>query len=167
VTDARFRTNGHVWQLEVGTCGTAVVFASRDGHHRRALHNNKAYSADLRRDLRTIRPHTEQVPASIDRAALTYQKQSFRPATKHRVVHGRRAKTLARVFDRLKVQPPHAVSCNIAGGPVETVSFRAHHHHWIAQESTCSGIQVSRDHKLQPTLVPTAHWDRLVRHDVR
>jgi hypothetical protein len=65
------------------------------------------------------------------------------------------------------MQPPHAVTCDVAGGPVETVSFRTPHHHWVAKESTCSGIQVTRDHKLLPTLVPSARWGRLVRRDVR
>jgi hypothetical protein len=161
-----FRHDGRAWNVSLGSCGSLVTITP-DQQPGRLFHNSARYARDLRRDFRAMRPVAEWVPRSVHRARIAYRKQSFSRVTKRRTVRGSRAAALVTAFDRLPLQPRHVVSCNVAGGPSETVTFGTAHHHWTSMQSTCTGVEVARDHTKLPTLSPDQRWDRAVRRALR
>jgi hypothetical protein len=158
--NAIFRHDAQSWTVTVGKCGS-LVLVTPDHRAGRMFQSSARFASELRRDFHTLRPFAEWVPRSVHRAQVVYRKQSL-TVTKRRTVTGSRAAALVTAFDRLPVEPRHAVSCNVAGGPSETVTFRAAHRRWTAVQSTCTGVEVARDHKPLPTLVPDRRWDRAV-----
>lgn len=108
------------------------------------------------------RPHSEHVPASLRTAHVTYRDEPFDPVSRRRTVHGAKARALVRSFDALNREPKHYLTCDVAGGPTETVIFRARHHVWRAQQSPCSQVQVTRDDQQLPTLLSSQKWSAAV-----
>jgi hypothetical protein len=157
---ARFSADGNVWVASEGFCGEVAVV--RDGQAQHALSDSKAFEADLKADLASIRPSRERVPGSVHHARLTYRKEPFQPVSKRNTVSGRTAASLVKAFNALTVEPASRLQCLIAGGPSDSVTFRTTSHTWVAKESACSNVVVSRDGKLLPTLIGSAKWERLV-----
>jgi hypothetical protein len=165
IRNSRYHANGHVWVVSIGWCGRNVTIAE-DGDGLGSFHPSRDYSTDLRRDFATLSSWREQVPASLRKARLTYRKEPTGPVTRRRTVTGRRAKELVIAFDQLKREPKNYITCDVAGGPTERVRFHTAAHTWIATQSACSELQVTRDGKSLPTLLPSRRWERLVRHDL-
>lgn len=164
--DLTFRHGGHSWKVSVGSCG-ALVLITPEHHSGRLFHSSARFAGALRRDFHALPPVAERVPRSVHRARVTYRKQSFSRVTKRRTVRGPRAAALVAAFDSLSVEPRHAVSCNVAGGPSQTVTFRTAQHRWTAMQTTCTGVEVARDHQRLATLSPDRRWDRAVRRALR
>ncbi|HWA65340.1 MAG TPA: hypothetical protein VG899_03105 [Mycobacteriales bacterium] len=101
------------------------------------------------------RPPAEHVPRTIHRAEVIYSGTTQGTA---RTVRGRQATRLITLFDALRPEPPGTVHCDLAGGPTITVTFRGAHHTWVATQSACTNVQVARDGKPLPTLLPTNAW---------
>jgi hypothetical protein len=157
---ARFSAGGNVWVASEGFCGEVAVVHHGQAQH--ALSDSKAFEADLKADLRTIRPSREHVPGSVHQARLSYRKEPFQPVSKRNTVTGHAAHSLVKAFNALAVEPPSRLQCQIAGGPSDSVTFRTKSHTWVAKESACSNVVVSRDGKALPTLIGSAKWERLV-----
>jgi hypothetical protein len=164
ITDtATFRSHGNVWVASSGPCdGIAVV---RDGKALPGLNGTPAWTRALNRALHpgTHRPKAEQVPTSVHRAQLAYRTEPFNPPTRRRTVTGKQAKTLVTDFNSLRRQPKHYLTCDIAGGPQTTVTFRTPNHTWVATQSACTNIVVTRDGKALPTLLSSEKWENAVQ----
>jgi hypothetical protein len=78
-------------------------------------------------------------------------------------VRGTAARHLITLFDALKLEPKDTVHCDIAGGPMTIVSFRGLHHTWKATQGACTNVQVTRDGKPLPTLLPSQAWANAVQ----
>jgi hypothetical protein len=78
-------------------------------------------------------------------------------------VKGTAATRLITLFDELKLEPKDTVHCDIAGGPMTVVTFRGLHHTWKATQGACTNVQVTRDGKPLPTLLPNQAWATAVR----
>jgi hypothetical protein len=115
---------------------------------------------------RPKRPAAEHVPTSVHRAHLVRRDDVFSNNRESRTVTGKQARRLVRAFDAMKTQPTTYVHCDLAGGPVEIVTFHAARHTWVVKEMACSNIVVTRDGTSLPTLLPNAAWDRAVHHDL-
>jgi hypothetical protein len=79
---------------------------------------------------------------------------------------GKKAAQLVTLFDALKREPKDTIHCDIAGGPETTVTFHGPHHTWIAREAACTNIEVTRDGKALPTLLPSTAWSKAVNADL-
>jgi hypothetical protein len=110
------------------------------------------------------RPAAEHVPMSIHKAEVMYESGSG-AASAHEV-RGAAATRLIRLFDALKPEPRNTIHCDIAGGPTTIVSFQGAHHLWKATESACTDVQVIRDGKGLPTLLPSKAWTTAVSNDL-
>jgi hypothetical protein len=133
--------------LAVSAIGTGTAAATSAGH-------------------RPKRPAAEHVPLSVHRAHLVRRDDVFGSRRESRIVTGKQATRLVRAFDAMKTQPTNYVHCDIAGGPVEIVTFHTAKHTWAVKEMACSNIIVTRDGTSLPTLLPNAAWDRAVHHDL-
>lgn len=136
-----------VTMLAAGAIGVGTAAAATAGHHPK-------------------RPPAEHVPLSLHRAHLTEHHIDFGHRSKSRTVTGKQAKRLIRAFDRMTTQPTDYIHCEIAGGPVEIVTFRTARHTWVVREGVCTNIIVTRDGKALPTLLANAAWDNAIRHDL-
>jgi hypothetical protein len=152
---ADFRGDGHVWVATEGSCGISVT---RDGKKLPALSEDNAYNRDLAAAFATMRPKQEHVPQSVHKADLTYRSEPTSPVSRRRTVTGNQATDLVKDFDALKRQPPHAVHCDVAGGPEQTVTFATSKHTWVATQSACTNVMVTRDGKALPTLIASQKW---------
>jgi hypothetical protein len=161
---ARFASGGNVWVASEGFCGAVTVV--RDGQNQPALGDSNAFAHDLKADLATIRPNREHVPTSLRTVQLAKRNQLTGPITRRRTVTGPQAAALVTAFNSLAVVPRDAVHCNVVGGPQTIVRFRSKSHRWVATESACTNVVVSRDGKALPTLIGNAKWERLVRRDL-
>jgi hypothetical protein len=82
--------------------------------------------------------------------------------TKTRVVTGRLAARLVREFNDLRVEPPSTIHCDAIGGTQTIVTFTTPRHTWVARQSACTNVEVSRDDLVLPTLLPSTSWGRAV-----
>lgn len=114
------------------------------------------------------RPLAEHVPTAIQNARLAYDASSIRPSNGDKTValHGPKAQLLIKLFDALKAEPPDTVHCDIAGGPQTTVTFHGAQHTWVVTQAACTNIEVTRDGKGLPTLLPSQQWENAVNHDL-
>jgi hypothetical protein len=138
--------------LTVGVLGipsTGVAASSTGPGHQRAA---------------TTRPRQEHVPRTLHKAHLALRKEPGGRVTKRRTVTGKRGAALVKDFDALKRQPRGYAHCEIVGGPQDTVTFRTAKHTWVATESTCTNVVVSRDGNRLPTLLPGKKWSKAVQH---
>lgn len=108
------------------------------------------------------RPAAEHVPATVDKANVSYRQSPAAPPSKHRTVHGAKARALVHSFNHLAREPKNYVTCDIAGGPIEMVVFRTTKHVWRVQQSPCSEVQVTRDNGSLPTLISDPKWSKAV-----
>jgi hypothetical protein len=164
IRTSRYRANGHTWLVSIGWCGHVVMVTEDDDS--RSFHPSHAYIADLRRDFASLPSRREHVPTSLRKARLTYRSEPYKPVSRRRTVTHLKAKELVTAFDQLKRQPKNYVTCDVAGGPTEAVRFHTAAHTWIATQSACSEVQVTRDGKTLPTLLPSKRWARLVHQDL-
>jgi hypothetical protein len=167
-----FRANGHKIVATTGFCD--MVSVTRDGRRLPALESSTRFTADIRRDLapsaarnnRPKRPASEHVPRSLHRAQLTLRKEPFGKVMKRLTVDGKQATRLVRAFDAMKTLPRNAIRCMIAGGPQDVVTFRTAAHTWRVKESACTDVVVTHDGKRLPTLIPSAAWEKAIKHDL-
>lgn len=110
------------------------------------------------------RPAAEHVPSSIKSASVMQDSGS---AASKRMVTGAKALRLVKLFDGLHREPSDIMHCDVAGGPTTVVSFYGAKHVWQATESACTNVQVTRDGKRLPTLLPSKAWTAAVAKDLR
>jgi hypothetical protein len=162
---ATFTAGGNTWTASIGPCpGVAVV---RDGQALPRLDISARFYDDLTRAVRSKhpkRPAAEHVPTSLRKVHLARRNEPFGAVKKRRTVTGKRAAALVKSFDALRVEPRNAIHCNVAGGPEDIATFRTHSHTWVATESACSNIVVTRDGKDLPTLVGSKAWEKAEKH---
>ncbi|HTW21251.1 MAG TPA: hypothetical protein VME70_13685 [Mycobacteriales bacterium] len=153
----------------LGFCG--LVEVTRNGHQLPALWSSGAFANDVAADLgprpgsdNHKRPATEFVPAAAQHATIVRSDPTdgAKPVTVR--LGAKQASRLAKIFDRLRTQPLDTVHCNVAGGPQTAVTFRTTQHKWVAREGACTNVVVHRDGKRLPTLLPSATWERVVKH---
>jgi hypothetical protein len=130
-----------------------------------------AFSASAAGAAAQTRPAIEHVPVSIHDATVTYSSTSVgsnggEGQGRAVPVHGAKATRLVKLFDGLKLEPRNTIHCDIAGGPTTTVSFQGAHHLWKATESACTDVQVTRDGKPLPTLLPSKAWSAAISKDL-
>lgn len=130
-----------------------------------------AFSASAAGAAAQTRPAIEHVPVSIHDATVTYSSTSVgsnggEGQGRAVPVHGAKATRLVKLFDGLKLEPRNTIHCDIAGGPETTVTFHGPHHTWIAREAACTNIEVTRDGKALPTLLPSTAWSKAVNADL-
>ena len=118
----------------------------------------------LTAEVATTRPRKEHVPSTLHKAHLALRKEPGGPISKRRTVTGKRGAALVTDFDALKIQPRGYAHCEIVGGPQDTVTFRTAKHTWVATESACTNVVVSRDGKRLPTLLPSKKWSKAIQH---
>jgi hypothetical protein len=79
---------------------------------------------------------------------------------------GAKAQRLVDLFNQLKREPRNYVHCDAVGGPTTVVTFHGVRHVWVAKQSTCTNIVVTRDGRSLPTLLPSKAWTRTVNADL-
>lgn len=117
------------------------------------------------------RPAAEHVSGAVHRVTLRYIIETTSPAESRgqgrtRTVSGTKATRLVKLFNALKREPKGYLHCALAGGPQTTVTFHGPHHTWVAKESACTNVLVSRDGKSLPTLLPSKTWTKTVNADL-
>jgi hypothetical protein len=103
----------------------------------------------------------------VHRARVTHRTTPLARVAKIKTVYGDKAKALVRSFNHLKREPKNYVTCDAAGGPVDTVIFRTPKHKWTVQQSACSQVQVQRDRQPLPTLLSSRKWSDAVTAALR
>jgi hypothetical protein len=159
---AIIRSDAHTWRVEVGSCGS-VPFVTTDGGKARAYHATKRFTAAFNRGFVLMRPRAEHVPATVHTVRLAHRASPAKPWTHRRTVSGKRAHALVKAFNHLKVEPPHYIHCQAAGGPEDRVVFAAAKHSWVATQAPCTNLQVRRDGKTLPALLTPKRWTRAVQ----
>ena len=109
------------------------------------------------------RPASEHVPASVHKVEVLFQGTGQATA---RWKRGAKAAQLVELFNKLKREPRDTVHCDVAGGPQTTVTFKGAKHTWVATQSACTNVVVTRDGKGQPTLLPSKKWEAAISHDI-
>jgi hypothetical protein len=158
---AIIRSNHHTWRVDVGQCGS-VPFISTDGGQARAYHSTKKFRADFNYAFGVLRPRAEDVPSSVDAARLAHRDSTTSPWADRHHVTGKTARDLVKSFNHLKVEPPNTAHCQIVGGPEDRVVFATSKHRWVVTEASCTDVQVHRDGKVLPTLLPSKAWTAAV-----
>ena len=167
-----FHFNGVTMVGRTGVCNVLAV--TRNGHSLPALQLSAAFLHDLRADLAPAtgsghhpkRPPTEHIPLSVHRVQLVRRNLTGPPDRRTVTVTGRAATRLVRTFDAMTRLPRHSAHCNVVGGPETIATFRSAAHTWVASESACTDVVVTRDGKPLPTLLPSTAWERAVEHDL-
>lgn len=160
-----FSSGGNTWTASIGACyDTAVV---RDGQALPDLATSTRFYSELTRATASHhpkRPASEYVPTTLRTVHLARRDQPGDAITKRRTVTGGSAAALVKDFDALPVVPRGAVHCNVAGGPQDIVRFRTKSHTWVATESACTNVVVTRDGHRLPTLIGSKAWEHDVHH---
>jgi hypothetical protein len=112
------------------------------------------------------RPRNEHVPLSLDTVGLQKINVSSGSVIKQRTVTGRRAHTLVRRFDALKVEPPGHSTCFDSRTAIRA-TYRARGHTWQAQYPSCNTVAVIRDGHQLPRLDATVGFAKHLRNDLR
>jgi hypothetical protein len=117
------------------------------------------------------RPASEHVSAAVHHVVLDYQSTTITPTAGSGQgtavsLHGKKAAHLVTLFNALKREPKATIHCDIAGGPETTVTFHGPHHTWVAKQAACTDVEVTRDGKDLPTLLPSAAWSKAVDADL-
>jgi hypothetical protein len=115
---------------------------------------------------RPKRPRNEHVPLSLDTVGLAEINLSSGSVIKQRTVIGRRALTLVRRFDELKVDPPGETSCPDLATAIRA-TFQARGHTWQVEYPSCDTVSVTRDGHTLPDLDVTLAFARHLRKDLR
>jgi hypothetical protein len=115
---------------------------------------------------RPHRPVVEHVPLSVHHVRVVRRDRTGVSMTKQHTLNRKQARRLARAFDAMKTEPRGTVHCDIAGGPVTTVTFRTSAHIWRVREAACTNIVVTRDGKRLPTLLSNHRWEKALAHDL-
>lgn len=116
---------------------------------------------------RSARPKTEHVPLPVSKVSIHYTVVAAPKQSKTVTLTTAQKKALTHDFDALHREPAGTVHCEIAGGPVDTVTFVGKHHIWVARQAACTNVQVTRDGKSLPTLLPSAAWSKAIKHDLK
>jgi len=167
-----FHFHGVTMAGKTGVCNVLAV--TRNGHSLPALQLSAAFLHDLRADLAPAtgsahhpkRPAAEHVPLSVHHVKLVRRNLTGPPDRRTVTVTGRAATRLVRTFDAMTRLPRHSAHCNVVGGPETIATFRSAAHTWVASESACTDVVVTRDGKPLPTLLPSTAWERAVEHDL-
>jgi hypothetical protein len=112
----------------------------------------------------TARPAAEHVPSTIGYVRISYTAAGRPDATRRIVLHHRKAHHLAKLFNHLEPEPPGTAHCDVATAWHTTVTFRGPHHTWTAVEVLCRNIEVNRDGRQLPTLLPSKKWEAALTH---
>jgi hypothetical protein len=115
---------------------------------------------------RPKRPRNEHVPLSLGTVGLAEINLSSGSVIKQRTVIGRRALTLVRRFDELKVDPPGETSCPDLATAIRA-TFQARGHTWQVEYPSCDTVSVTRDGHTLPDLDVTLAFARHLRKDLR
>jgi hypothetical protein len=115
---------------------------------------------------RAARPKTEHVPLPVSKVSIHYTAVTTPKQSKAVKLTTAQKKALTHDFDALHREPAGTVHCQIAGGPVDTVTFVGKHHTWVARQAACTNVQVTRDGKTLPTLLPSSKWSKAIKHDL-
>lgn len=113
------------------------------------------------------RPKTEHVPLPVSKVTIHDTAATTAKQATAVTLTVAQKKALTHDFDALRREPPGTIHCEIAGGPVETIRFVGKHHTWIARQAACTNVQVTRDGKPLPTLLPTSKWSKAIQHDLK
>jgi hypothetical protein len=159
---ATIRSRGTVWTVDVGGCG-GIPFITKNNQRPRLYHGTDKFASDFRSAFSHVRPYREHVPASVHTAHLMYKKSAIKSKARRRTATGAKAAALVKSFDKLKLRPRNSVVCDIAGGPTTTVRFATKKHTWLVTQSVCNDIQVTRDGKPLPSLLPSRAWEKAVQ----
>jgi hypothetical protein len=162
---ASFSAHGNTWVATIGVCSEIAVV--RDGKALPSLDDSATFDRRLQWALHPHHAHrslTEHVPHTVKSAYLAHRNEPTKRPTRHRTVTGHPASTLAIAFDALRAEPRDTVQCDIAGGPSDTVTFRTAKHTWVARQSACTEVVVTRDGNSLPTLIATTKWEHDLEH---
>lgn len=109
-------------------------------------------------------PASEHIPATVDYVRIAYRDSANEAQNRTIVLRGNRADRLIGVFNGLDREPRNSVHCLAMGTASTTVTFKGPRHKWAATQMICTNLTVTRDGESKPTLVPTAEWNKLLRH---
>jgi hypothetical protein len=115
---------------------------------------------------RPRRPRNEHVPLDVQNVGLEKINLSSGSATQQRTVTGRRAQTLVRRFDALKVEPPGQSTC-LEPATAIRATFNARGHTWQVQYPSCNTVSVIRDGHQLPRLDASPGFAKHLRNDLR
>jgi hypothetical protein len=116
---------------------------------------------------RSARPKTEHVPLPVSKVTIHYTDVATPKQAKTAKLTTAQKRALTHDFDALHREPAGTVHCDLAGGPVDTIAFVGKHHTWVVKQAACTNVQVTRDGKNLPTLLPTSKWSKAIQHDLK
>ncbi|HVY08757.1 MAG TPA: hypothetical protein VHB18_01235 [Mycobacteriales bacterium] len=105
----------------------------------------------------SMRPAAERVPSSVTHVRILYRDTADPGRNQTLYKQGHR---LVVLFNALKREPKNYVHCDAVSTARTEVVFRGHGHKWVATEALCTDVQVTRDGKPLPTLIPSRAWDK-------